>query len=62
MSWQNDNHGRLIGDLTIRDVTREVTLDVNYIGQAKNPFSGQTTAGFSATAAINREDFGLTWN
>lgn len=56
-----DNTGRILGDLTIRDMTREVTLDVTYAGQAKSPW-GTTSAGFSATTTINRKDWGLTWN
>jgi polyisoprenoid-binding protein YceI len=52
---------RVTGDLTIRDVTREVVLDVEYGGQGKDPWGNQR-AGFSATTAINRKDFGLTWN
>jgi len=52
---------RVIGDLTIRDVTREVVLDVEYGGQGKDPW-GNTRAGFTATASLNRKDFGLTWN
>jgi polyisoprenoid-binding protein YceI len=52
---------RVVGDLTIRDVTREVVLDVEYGGQGKDPW-GNTRAGFTATASINRKDFGLTWN
>jgi polyisoprenoid-binding protein YceI len=57
----DENHGRLIGDLTIRGVTREVTLDVEYNGQSKSPW-GTISAGFSATTKINRKDWGLTWN
>jgi polyisoprenoid-binding protein YceI len=52
---------RVTGDLTIRDVTREVVLDVEYGGQGKDPWGNQR-AGFSATTSINRKDFGLTWN
>ena len=52
---------RVVGDLTIRDVTREVVLDVEYGGQGKDPWGNQR-AGFSATTSINRKDFGLTWN
>lgn len=55
------DRARLIGDLTIRDVTREVALDVEYHGQAKSPW-GTTSAGFSATTTINRKDWNLTWN
>jgi len=54
-------HGRVVGDLTIRDVTKEVVLNVEYAGQAKSPW-GTTSAGFSATTKINRKDWGLTWN
>jgi polyisoprenoid-binding protein YceI len=57
----DDSHGRLIGDLSIRDVTREVVLDVAYAGQAKSPW-GMTSAGFSASTIIDRKDWGLTWN
>lgn len=52
---------RVVGDLTIRDVTREVVLDVEYGGQGKDPWGNQRV-GFSATASLNRKDYGLTWN
>ena len=52
---------RVVGDLTIRDVTREVVLDVTYAGKAKDPW-GNLRAGFTAETTINRKDFGLTWN
>jgi len=55
------SHGKLIGDLTIRDVTKEVVLDVEYAGQAKTPW-GTTSAGFNAQTKINRKDWGLNWN
>jgi polyisoprenoid-binding protein YceI len=54
-------HGRVYGDLTIRDITRPVVLEVQYNGQAVSPW-GMTSAGFSATTKINRKDWGLTWN
>jgi polyisoprenoid-binding protein YceI len=55
-------HGyALIGDLTIRGVTREVSLAVVEEGRGRDPW-GSVRAGFSATAVVNREDFGLTWN
>ena len=56
-----DARYRVIGDLTIRDVTREVALDVEYGGQAKDPW-GNERAGFVARASIDRKDFGLQWN
>ena len=54
-------HARLIGDLMIRDVTKEVALDVEYNGSAKSPW-GTTSAGFSARTTIKRKDWGLNWN
>ena len=56
-----NNTGRIVGDLTIRDVTKEVMLDVDYNGQAKSPW-GTTSAGFTAATKINRKDWGLNWN
>jgi polyisoprenoid-binding protein YceI len=57
----DETTGKLYGDLTIRDVTRPVVLDVEYAGQAKSPW-GTTSAGFSAQTKINRKDWGLNWN
>lgn len=51
----------LTGDLSIRGVTKEVTFEVEFGGQAVDPF-GATRAGFSASTAISRKEFGLTWN
>lgn len=50
-----------VGDLTIRDVTKEVTLTGSFNGTVKD-FRGDTRAGFSAEGTIDRKDFGLTWN
>lgn len=55
------DRGRIYGDLTIRGLTREVVLDVNYAGMAKSPW-GTTSAGFTASTQINRKDWDLTWN
>src|SRR3979490_1196515 len=52
---------KMTGDLTIRGVTRPVSLDVVYSGQAKDPM-GNMHAGFSAYTIINRKDWGLNWN
>lgn len=52
---------KMVGDLTIRDITKEVTLDVDFNGIAEDPY-GQTKAGFEATGTINRKDFNLSWN
>lgn len=51
----------LTGDLTIRDVTKKVELEVEYGGTVKDPW-GNTKAGFEINGKINRKDFGLTWN
>ena len=51
----------VVGDLTLRGVTREVTLAVTAEGRGRDPWGGER-AGFSATARISRKDFGLTWN
>lgn len=52
---------KLIGDLTIHGVTREVILDVTSEGRGKDPWGGER-AGFSATTKLKRSEFGLTWN
>ncbi len=52
---------RITGDLTIRDVTRTVVLDAEYGGQGKDPWGNQRVA-FTAKTAVDRRDFGLTWN
>jgi len=49
------------GALTIRDVTRDVTLDAEFLGEVTAPW-GNTRVAFSATPSIDREDFGITWN
>lgn len=57
----SDETLRVTGDLSIRGVTREVVLDVEYAGRTKDPW-GNERAGFTAKTAIDRKDFGLTWN
>jgi polyisoprenoid-binding protein YceI len=61
--------GKLRGELTIRGVTRPVSLDVRHLGQWKTPWwedgvdkGPKTRAGFLATTRINRKDFGVNWN
>ena len=58
---QNGDQFELVGDLTIRDVTREITLDVTSEGSVTDPW-GNSRIGFSARGKIDRRDFGLTWN
>ena len=55
------NQCRLVGDLTLHGVTKEVVLDATLEGRTKDPY-GSNRAGFSATGKINRKDFGLGWN
>ena len=52
---------KLNGNLTIKDVTKPVSLDVEYGGSAGD-FYGNTKAGFEVTGKINRKEFGLTWD
>ena len=52
---------RLVGDLTIKGVTRPVTFDLEVGGVAKDPW-GNTKTGFTASTTVNRKDFGLTYN
>jgi polyisoprenoid-binding protein YceI len=51
----------VVGTLTIRGVAKEITLPVTYLGTAKDPW-GNVRAGFETSIALNRKDFGLTWN
>ena len=57
----DEHHFNLIGNLTIKDVSKQVTLPVEYAGQAKSPW-GTISAGFTASTKINRKDWNLTWN
>jgi polyisoprenoid-binding protein YceI len=52
---------RLVGDLTIRGVTKEVSLDTTFEGTSKDPWGGDRIA-FSAATKIQRKDWGLNWN
>lgn len=55
-------NAKLTGDLTIRDITREASLNVEYLGTSKNPFNGAVSAGFTGTGIINRKEWNLNWN
>jgi polyisoprenoid-binding protein YceI len=52
---------KVIGDLTMKDVTREIELDAEYAGEIVDPY-GRRKVGGSLTGTINRSDWGLTWN
>lgn len=52
---------RMNGQITIRDRTRPITLDVQYLGTATDPW-GAVRAGFTVRGNLNRQDFGVSWN
>ena len=56
-----DDQWKVTGDLTIKDVTKPVTLDVEFEGATETPF-GDSRIGFSASTEVDREAWGLTWN
>lgn len=53
------NKATIVGNLTIKNITKPVTLDATFIGAGTNPNSGKLNIGFRATATVNRSDFGL---
>jgi polyisoprenoid-binding protein YceI len=57
----DEQHYRIVGDLTIRDATREVVLAAEYMGRGKDPWGGERI-GVTATTKIDRRDYGLVWN
>jgi len=61
MKKVKDNMWKLTGELTIKDVTKKIELDVVYNGIVKDPW-GNTKAGFKITGKIMRFDYGLKWN
>lgn len=59
---EKDGEGyRVVGDLSLHGVTREVVLAAEFAGLGKDPW-GNTRAGFSAKASLDRKEFGLVWN
>jgi polyisoprenoid-binding protein YceI len=60
VTW-NGMRGRVLGELTIRDITRPVVLDAEFVGHARD-LGGEDRAVFSARGVLNREDWGITWN
>ncbi|HEV8555957.1 MAG TPA: YceI family protein [Actinophytocola sp.] len=60
VTW-NGNRGTMTGNLTIKGTTRPVTLNIEYLGHARDPWNNDR-AIFSAHGKINREDWHLTWN
>jgi polyisoprenoid-binding protein YceI len=58
---KNGEHYTAVGDLTLRGVTKELTLTGNFNGITKDPW-GNVRAGFNAEGKLNRKDFGMVWN
>ena len=58
---QDAQHGQLVGDLTIRNITRDVVLDAEYSGVSQTPWNTYS-AGFSLRGKVNRKDWGMKWN
>jgi polyisoprenoid-binding protein YceI len=58
---EGENKYKLHGNLTIRDITNPVVLDVEFAGMMKDPY-GIEKAGFSLSGKINRKDWNLVWN
>lgn len=59
--FENSKPDKIEGDLTIRGVTKNVTLDVDYKGAVTDPW-GQRVIAFDAETKINRKDYGFIWN
>jgi polyisoprenoid-binding protein YceI len=57
-----DDKYRVNGELTIKNTTRVVPLDVTFEGEVPDPFGGKKRIGISATGEVNRMDFGLNWD
>lgn len=57
----NGGEAQLHGDLTIRGITKPVTVNVEFGGMVVDPY-GQTKAGFTVSGKISRKEFGLTWS
>ncbi|TQR21503.1 YceI family protein [Psychrobacillus vulpis] len=57
----DDGEYDVTGDMTIKDVTKPVTFEVEYGGKGTNPW-GQEVVAFSADTKLNRKEFGLVWN
>ena len=58
---KNGDQYTATGDLTLRGVTKEITLTGNFNGVTKDPW-GNVRAGFNAEGKLNRKDFGMVWN
>lgn len=61
VTGRGDQQFDVTGELTIRDVTKTITLPVSYLGAAKDPWGADKVA-FEAEITLNRKDYGLNWN
>jgi polyisoprenoid-binding protein YceI len=57
----DDEHYRVTGDLTLRGVTKPVSVDFEFTGAATDPF-GNFRVGFEGSVVVNRKDWGISWN
>lgn len=60
-TYVNLDNGKMKGEMTIKDTTKEIELDIEYNGKNSDPW-GNTKHGFEISGVINRSDFNLTWN
>lgn len=58
----NGNNAKASGNLTIRGITRQIIVPVEFSGPVKDPFGDGLSMGFAVSATINREDYGIMWN
>ena len=57
----SEDMNSIVGEITIKGITKQIVLDVDYNGQGVDPW-GNTKHGWEISGVINRNDFGLTWN
>jgi polyisoprenoid-binding protein YceI len=60
-TYVNLDNGKMKGEMTIKDTTKEIELDIEYNGKNTDPW-GNTKHGFEISGVINRSDYDLTWN
>jgi len=58
----NGNTAKVTGDLTMHGLTRQIIASVEFAGPVKDPFGEGSSIGFTASAVLDREDFGILWN
>jgi polyisoprenoid-binding protein YceI len=58
---RDERHARIVGDLTIRDTTRQITLETEFEGRGRSPWNDQRIS-FRANTSLDRRDWGMVWN